>query len=150
MQFSLLISWIAFILSLQHSTLHLNLKHQTLIHAVVFRAIFLLSKFQSGRKLPQWRPSLHFCLFLHSAPPSYVRVFQCWVTRLKTSICNALRVSPSIRRPSNFPGAIIFCQKHLFICNAWLPVSVVSWLMVDWCFLWLCNDFVQSVYYCSV
>ena len=91
-------------------------------------------------------------LFLHSPSLqlSTFAVVYVHIPMLSDSLCNGLGVSPSIRLPSNFAHAIIFRQKQLFLCNAWLPLSAVSWLMLDWCwliyFLWLCNDFVPSVY----
>ena len=82
-------------------------------------------------------------LFLHSPSLqlSTFAVVYVHIPMLSDSLCNGLGVSPSIRLSSNFAHAIIFRQKQLFLCNAWLPLSAVSWLMLDWCWLILFYDF---------
>ena len=123
---------------------HTNPKHQALIQGVVFKATYMYIVKSS---FWIWRTSLWTAvLFIYfSTQPSLqlstFAVVYVHIPMLSDSLCNGLGVSPSIRLSSNFAHAIIFRQKQLFLCNAWLPLSAVSWLMLDWCWLILFYDF---------
>ena len=58
-------------------------------------------------------------------------------------LSEALTVSRSLRRPSNFSDCVR--SSYLFLMLDCRPA--VSWLMVDWSFLLLCNDFMRIALY---